>query len=81
MLLIICVLNKYCDGHLICCGVLPVLVWPRNQRKCGNPDMVLKRIPHGTIVYYRLVRIEPVNIEKSDRKLERYICTSRVNGF
>lgn len=25
VLLIMCVLNKYCNGHLICCGVLSVL--------------------------------------------------------
>lgn len=26
VLLIICILNKYCNGHLICCGVLSILL-------------------------------------------------------
>lgn len=45
----ISVLNKYRNGHLICCGLLSVLIWPRKQTKRGISVMVLKCIPHGAI--------------------------------
>lgn len=59
VLLIMRILNKYCNGHLICCGVLSVLNCPRRRRKCGSPDMVLKCIPRGLEVF-GFVRMELV---------------------
>ncbi len=37
MLLITCVLNKYCNGHLICCGVLSVFVRAQKLEKVWHP--------------------------------------------